>query len=225
MIRQLLEEVKSAPLDEASRNRLKEIHRRSIKELESGPGPRAGRGAGAAVAAVHRGGHALRRASCGSPRPSWSAGSRGSSTASRPRSTPSRWRRARSSSRCAARCPGVRVTGRARSGQPGQPGMPQAAGSTHGDDDGSGPRAGCTSSSALSRAAATASARGRTRLDATPDAGTSSQHRAAAAPPGAASRDSAVGAASSTLVNSARVGRSSSRPGLPLRRASPRPSR
>jgi len=35
MIRQLLEEVKSAPLDEASRNRLKEIHRSSIKELES----------------------------------------------------------------------------------------------------------------------------------------------------------------------------------------------
>ena len=34
MIRQLLEEVKSAPLDDASRNRLKEIHRSSIKELE-----------------------------------------------------------------------------------------------------------------------------------------------------------------------------------------------
>jgi hypothetical protein len=39
MIRQLLEEVKSAPLDEASRNRLKEIHRSSIKELESGLAP------------------------------------------------------------------------------------------------------------------------------------------------------------------------------------------
>ena len=34
MIRQLLEEVKAAPLDEPSRNRLKEIHRASIKELE-----------------------------------------------------------------------------------------------------------------------------------------------------------------------------------------------
>ena len=34
MIRTLLEEVKSAPLDEASRQRLKEIHRSSIKELE-----------------------------------------------------------------------------------------------------------------------------------------------------------------------------------------------
>ncbi|GAA4369266.1 bacterial proteasome activator family protein [Nocardioides caricicola] len=39
MIRQLLEEVRSAPLDEASRNRLKEIHRASIKELEEGLAP------------------------------------------------------------------------------------------------------------------------------------------------------------------------------------------
>ena len=39
MIRQLLEEVKSAPLDEASRNRLKEIHQASIKELEAGLAP------------------------------------------------------------------------------------------------------------------------------------------------------------------------------------------
>jgi hypothetical protein len=39
MIRQLLEEVKAAPLDEASRNRLKEIHKASIKELEAGLAP------------------------------------------------------------------------------------------------------------------------------------------------------------------------------------------
>ncbi|MFT4288641.1 bacterial proteasome activator family protein [Nocardioides sp.] len=39
MIRQLLEEVKAAPLDEASRNRLKEIHEASIKELEQGLAP------------------------------------------------------------------------------------------------------------------------------------------------------------------------------------------
>lgn len=39
MIRQLLEEVKSAPLDEASRSRLKEIHEASIKELEAGLAP------------------------------------------------------------------------------------------------------------------------------------------------------------------------------------------
>ena len=39
MIRQLLEEVKAAPLDEASRQRLKEIHQASIKELEAGLAP------------------------------------------------------------------------------------------------------------------------------------------------------------------------------------------
>ncbi|GAB3718528.1 bacterial proteasome activator family protein [Nocardiopsis nanhaiensis] len=39
MIRQLLDEVKAAPLDEASRTRLKEIHTSSIKELEDGLAP------------------------------------------------------------------------------------------------------------------------------------------------------------------------------------------
>src|SRR5690625_3882792 len=39
MIRQLLDEVKAAPLDEASRARLKEIHESSIKELEDGLAP------------------------------------------------------------------------------------------------------------------------------------------------------------------------------------------
>jgi hypothetical protein len=39
MIKQLLEEVRSAPLDEAGRARLKEIHRRSIAELEDGLAP------------------------------------------------------------------------------------------------------------------------------------------------------------------------------------------
>lgn len=39
MIKQLLEEVRAAPLDEASRVRLKEIHARSIKELEEGLTP------------------------------------------------------------------------------------------------------------------------------------------------------------------------------------------
>ncbi|MGN6089165.1 MAG: bacterial proteasome activator family protein [Actinomycetales bacterium] len=39
MIKQLLDEVKSAPLDEASRARLKEIHESSIKELEKGLAP------------------------------------------------------------------------------------------------------------------------------------------------------------------------------------------
>jgi hypothetical protein len=39
MIRQLLDEVKSAPLDEKSRARLKQIHSSSIKELEDGLAP------------------------------------------------------------------------------------------------------------------------------------------------------------------------------------------
>jgi hypothetical protein len=39
MIRQLLDEVKAAPLDEASRARLKDIHQSSIKELEQGLAP------------------------------------------------------------------------------------------------------------------------------------------------------------------------------------------
>ncbi|CAL9468132.1 hypothetical protein SUDANB171_02765 [Streptomyces sp. enrichment culture] len=39
MIKQLLEEVKAAPLDEASRYRLKEIHSSSVKELEEGLAP------------------------------------------------------------------------------------------------------------------------------------------------------------------------------------------
>jgi hypothetical protein len=39
MIKQLLEEVKSAPLDEASRMRLREIHRSSLDELEDGLAP------------------------------------------------------------------------------------------------------------------------------------------------------------------------------------------
>ena len=39
MIRQLLEEVRSAPLDEAGRARLKEIHAASVRELESGLSP------------------------------------------------------------------------------------------------------------------------------------------------------------------------------------------
>ena len=39
MIRQLLDEVKAAPLDEASRVRLRDIHLQSIKELEDGLAP------------------------------------------------------------------------------------------------------------------------------------------------------------------------------------------
>jgi hypothetical protein len=39
MVKQLLDEVKSAPLDDASRARLRDVHQRSIKELEDGLAP------------------------------------------------------------------------------------------------------------------------------------------------------------------------------------------
>ena len=39
MIKQLLDEVKAAPLDEASRRRLQQIHRASVAELEKGLAP------------------------------------------------------------------------------------------------------------------------------------------------------------------------------------------
>jgi hypothetical protein len=39
MIKQLLEEVRAAPLDDASRNRLRDIHAKSIHELEEGLAP------------------------------------------------------------------------------------------------------------------------------------------------------------------------------------------
>jgi hypothetical protein len=39
MIKQLLEEVRAAPLDDASRTRLKEIHATSVRELEDGLAP------------------------------------------------------------------------------------------------------------------------------------------------------------------------------------------
>ncbi|WP_072806053.1 bacterial proteasome activator family protein [Rhodococcoides yunnanense] len=39
MIKQLLEEVRAAPLDDASRTRLKDIHQSSIRELEQGLAP------------------------------------------------------------------------------------------------------------------------------------------------------------------------------------------
>jgi hypothetical protein len=114
MIRQLLEEVKSAPLDEASRARLKEIHQSSIKELEQGLAPEL-------IEELERltlpftdetpSESELRIAqaqfpspSCGSRRRSWWAGSRVCSTASRPRSTHSRSQPVPSSSRCVAHC-------------------------------------------------------------------------------------------------------------------------
>jgi hypothetical protein len=39
MIKQLLEEVRAAPLDDASRERLRDIHKHSVRELEEGLAP------------------------------------------------------------------------------------------------------------------------------------------------------------------------------------------
>ena len=103
MIRQLLEEVKAAPLDEASRNRLKEIHQASIKELEEGLARSWSRSSTGSRCRSPRTSHRP-TVSFGSPRPSWSAGWRASSTASRPRSTPSRWPPRCSSNRSGAVC-------------------------------------------------------------------------------------------------------------------------
>ena len=103
MIRQLLEEVRAAPLDEKSRARLKEIHESSIKELEDGLAPEL-------VAELERlslpfAENELRaNQSSGSHRPSWSGGWKGSSMASRPPSSLSRWRPVHSSSRCGVHC-------------------------------------------------------------------------------------------------------------------------
>ena len=109
MIKQLLEEVRAAPLDEAGRQRLREIHESSITRARGRPVARAARGARPADACPSATDGAQPRPSCASPRPSWSAGSRGCSTASRPRCSPSRWPPAPSWRRCAdARCRRVR---------------------------------------------------------------------------------------------------------------------
>jgi hypothetical protein len=97
MARQLPVEVHAARLDEASRVRLREIHERSIKELERGLAEdlrdKLNR-------AVHRGLHSVRRWACASRRLSWSAGWRACFLSSRPRCSPSRWLHASNQSRC-----------------------------------------------------------------------------------------------------------------------------
>ncbi|EUA24761.1 hypothetical protein I552_3510 [Mycobacterium xenopi 3993] len=104
MIKQLLEEVRAAPLDEASRNRLREIHATSIRELEDGLAPELREELDRLTLPFNEA-PPRRTPSCASPRRSWSGGWKGCFTASKPRCSPSRWRPARSSSRCArARC-------------------------------------------------------------------------------------------------------------------------
>ena len=109
MIKQLLEEVRNAPLDEAGRARLAEIHQPLDRRAEAGPRPRADRGAGPDRAAVPGRG-ALRRRAADRPGPARRL-ARGALPRHPDRArSPSRWRRRRSCSRCARCRPGTRRT-------------------------------------------------------------------------------------------------------------------
>ena len=100
MIKQLLEEVRAAPLDEAGRHRLTEIHRRSITELEDGLAPELREELERLSLPFARAPRPARR-SCGWPRRSSWAGWRACSTASRRPWWRSRWRPGCNWSRCA----------------------------------------------------------------------------------------------------------------------------
>lgn len=100
MIKQLLEEVRAAPLDEASRNRLREIHATSIRELEEGLAPEL-REELERLTLPFDEGSAPSDAELRIARASWSGGWKACSTASKPRCSRSRWPRAPSWSRCA----------------------------------------------------------------------------------------------------------------------------
>ena len=109
MVKQLLDEVRAAPLDEASRDAaagdLRDVGRRAGRGALARP---AGRAAPAG-AAVQRRTTSRARPSSGSPRPSSSAGWRGCSTASRPRCSPSSSPPASSSSSSASSRAGQRA--------------------------------------------------------------------------------------------------------------------
>jgi hypothetical protein len=108
MVKQLLEEVRTAPLDDASRKRLREVHASSIAELSDGLAPEL-REELDRLTLPFGDDSVPPTPSCASRRPSSSAGWRGCSTASRPPCSPSRWPPASSSSRCAdaSPCPGA----------------------------------------------------------------------------------------------------------------------
>ncbi len=101
MVKQLLDEVRAAPLDDASRERMREIYETSVEELAKALSPDLQEEL-RRLAPPFQGNGTPRTPSCGSPRPSWSAGWRACSTASRPPSSPSSSRPASSSSRCAS---------------------------------------------------------------------------------------------------------------------------
>ena len=102
MIKQLLEEVRGAPLDEASRRRLRDIHARSIAELEEGLAPEL-------VQELDRlslpfdADSAPSEAELRIAQAQLVGWLRASSTASRPPCSPSRWPLARNWSRCAGK--------------------------------------------------------------------------------------------------------------------------
>lgn len=69
MIRQLLDEVRQTPLDEPSRERLREIYETSIAEIGGALSPDLPRGAGPPGPALRSGGHAHRRRAAHRPGP------------------------------------------------------------------------------------------------------------------------------------------------------------
>ena len=101
MIRQLLDEVKAAPLDEKSRARLKQIHQNSIKELEDGLAPEL-------VEELERLSLPFEDATPSEAElriaQAQLVGWRGPVPRHPDRCSPSRWRPGPSSSRCAGRC-------------------------------------------------------------------------------------------------------------------------
>ena len=85
MIKQLLEEVRAAPLDERSRSRLRDIHASSIRELADGLAPELRDELARISLPLSAKPRSRATPSCASRKRSWSAGSRGCSTACRPR--------------------------------------------------------------------------------------------------------------------------------------------
>ena len=110
MIKQLLEEVRAAPLDEASRQRLEEIHETPSRSSRKASRPSCARSCTGCRCRSPRTPSRQRRRAADRAGPAGRAGWRGCSTASRRRCSPSRWPRGRSWSRCAAasrRVPGA----------------------------------------------------------------------------------------------------------------------
>ena len=103
MVKQLLDEVRQAPLDEAqSRERLAEVYERSVTEVVRGAVARPPRRTPDRWRCRSRTTSCRATASSGWRRLSSSGGSKACSTASRRRCSHSSWRRASSSNRCAS---------------------------------------------------------------------------------------------------------------------------